>query len=128
MVRYDYPELVLDIHCGSGTYVRFAARQDIAIAPGTNAVMSELFSNGDRRISSAEGRLNSPDLSASSCEVAFSPFLTVAHLPQMLVDDAEVLRLIQGKPLYRRCRRLEETVAIDSSSRFIALRAQGRRQ
>ncbi len=41
IVRYDYPELVLDIHCGSGFYVRSLGR-DLAESLGTAAVMSGL--------------------------------------------------------------------------------------
>jgi tRNA pseudouridine55 synthase len=41
IVDYAYPELTLDIHCGSGTYVRSLGR-DLAESLGTAAVMSAL--------------------------------------------------------------------------------------
>jgi tRNA pseudouridine55 synthase len=41
VIEYDYPELVLDIRCGSGTYVRSLGR-DLAESLGTAAVMSAL--------------------------------------------------------------------------------------
>jgi len=41
LVSYDYPELHLEIECGTGTYVRSLGR-DLAVALGTAAVMSEL--------------------------------------------------------------------------------------
>ncbi|MFO1021107.1 MAG: tRNA pseudouridine(55) synthase TruB [Planctomycetales bacterium] len=41
IVEYEYPKLVLDIHCGSGTYVRSLGR-DLARQVGTAAVMSNL--------------------------------------------------------------------------------------
>jgi tRNA pseudouridine55 synthase len=41
IVSYDYPELVLDIRCGSGTYIRSIGR-DLAEQLGTAAVMSAL--------------------------------------------------------------------------------------
>ncbi|MBI2823979.1 MAG: tRNA pseudouridine(55) synthase TruB [Planctomycetia bacterium] len=41
VVTYAYPELTLDIRCGSGTYVRSLGR-DLAEAVGTAAVMSAL--------------------------------------------------------------------------------------
>ena len=41
VARYDYPELVLEIQCGSGTYVRSLGR-DLAESLGTAAVMSAL--------------------------------------------------------------------------------------
>ena len=39
--HYEYPEIVLDIQCGSGTYVRSLGR-DLADGLGTGAVMSAL--------------------------------------------------------------------------------------
>lgn len=41
LVKYAYPELVLDIQCGSGTYIRSLGR-DLAQYLGTSAVMSDL--------------------------------------------------------------------------------------
>ena len=41
VAEYDYPKLVLDIECGSGTYVRSLGR-DLAESLGTTAVMSAL--------------------------------------------------------------------------------------
>ena len=41
LVRYAYPEMALDIRCGSGTYIRSLGR-DIASDLGTQAVMSTL--------------------------------------------------------------------------------------
>jgi tRNA pseudouridine55 synthase len=41
VARYEYPELVLRIECGSGTYVRALGR-DLAASLGTAAVMSAL--------------------------------------------------------------------------------------
>ncbi len=42
VLRYDYPELILDIQCGSGFYVRALGR-DLAASLGTAAVMSGLM-------------------------------------------------------------------------------------
>ena len=41
VARYDYPELVLEIECSGGTYVRSLGR-DLAESLGTAAVMSAL--------------------------------------------------------------------------------------
>ena len=41
VVRYEYPELVLEIECSGGTYVRSLGR-DLAESLGTAAVMSAL--------------------------------------------------------------------------------------
>ena len=41
MRSYRYPELVLEVDCGSGTYIRSLGR-DLAESLGTSAVMSAL--------------------------------------------------------------------------------------
>lgn len=41
IILYEYPKLVLDVRCGSGTYIRSLGR-DIANRLGTAAVMSDL--------------------------------------------------------------------------------------
>jgi tRNA pseudouridine55 synthase len=41
IVRYAYPELEIDVTCGSGTYLRALGR-DLARAVGTEAIMSAL--------------------------------------------------------------------------------------
>ena len=51
IVEYEYPRLVLDFGCGSGTYVLSLGR-DLAASLGTAAVMSGLVRHGDRRLSS----------------------------------------------------------------------------
>ena len=56
VVDYAYPDLVLDIHCGSGTYVRSLGR-DLAESLGTSAVMSGLVRTaiGDFTLDTAWG-------------------------------------------------------------------------
>ena len=41
VVRYEYPELVLEVECSGGTYIRSLGR-DLAESLGTAAVMSAL--------------------------------------------------------------------------------------
>jgi tRNA pseudouridine55 synthase len=41
ILSYEYPRLALNIHCGSGVYVRALGR-DLALAGGSRAVMSSL--------------------------------------------------------------------------------------
>ncbi len=63
MKSYEYPELQLDIECGSGTYVRSLGR-DLARAVGTEAIMSAL------------------------CRVSIGPFwLHDAHRPEDVRGD-----------------------------------------
>ena len=51
---YQYPELVLEVECGSGTYIRSLGR-DLAESLGTAAVMSALVRTADRRLSRRRG-------------------------------------------------------------------------
>ncbi len=51
VTRYEYPELVLEIECSGGTYIRSLGR-DLAETLGTSAVMSALVRDGDRPLAS----------------------------------------------------------------------------
>lgn len=87
--RYDYPELALEIVCGSGTYVRSLGR-DIALAAGTGAVMAALVreSVGDFRRTAS---LPLADLTATTLEQHLQPALAaVAHLPSVILDEASL--------------------------------------
>jgi tRNA pseudouridine55 synthase len=78
IVRYEYPELLLSIACGSGTYVRSLGR-DLALAVGSAAVMSALARTaiGPFRVEEA----HSPEQ------------LTPENLPQHLLSP---LRALEG--------------------------------
>lgn len=96
IVSYVYPELVLDIECGSGTYVRSLGR-DLAESLGTAAVMSALVRTAIGVFPLTESvtldSLNAESIAAH----LLSPRSAVAHLPLLTISDAEQLRLIQGK-------------------------------
>jgi tRNA pseudouridine55 synthase len=96
LVAYSYPELVIDIECSGGTYVRSLGR-DIAASLNTGAVMSSL-------VRTAVG----PFTLADACELeALSPAslpahllssaLAVADLPRITVSEDDTLHIIQGK-------------------------------
>jgi tRNA pseudouridine55 synthase len=93
--RYDYPELVLRIECGSGTYVRSLGR-DLARELGTEAVMSALVRTaiGPFRLDDAvePGRLDREMLAAS----LLPPAIAVASLPCVALTAAEAGRIAHG--------------------------------
>jgi tRNA pseudouridine55 synthase len=96
--RYGYPELDLAIECGSGTYIRALGR-DIAAALGTAAVMTAL-----RR--TAVGRFHIDDALAlenlsleSLSQYLQSPLAAVAHLPRVVLTDADVIEISHGRPV-----------------------------
>jgi tRNA pseudouridine55 synthase len=96
--QYKYPELELDLECGSGTYVRALGR-DLAAALGTAAVMSALerIAIGGFRVDHAV-RLD--ELTAGNLLRHLQPALAaVAELPRIMISDAELARLRNGLPI-----------------------------
>ena len=101
VARYDYPELVLDIRCGSGTYIRSLGR-DLAASLGTAAVMSEL-----RRTAIGGFTLAGAVAPADLTETSFAEHLlpathAVAALPRIDLTAAEVEALRHGRPVEAR--------------------------
>jgi len=96
LVRYAYPELVLDISCSSGTYIRSLGR-DIGRALGTSAVMSALCRTAigpftiDRACSIRDIRSQTVE------QHLLSPVLAVDHLPKVRVSDEQVQELGHGR-------------------------------
>lgn len=90
---YAYPELTLDIRCGSGTYVRAIGR-DLAASLGTAAVMSALERTeiGEFTVDNAVG-LDAID-ETTVLDLLLPAGLAVADLPRIEVgrDEAEELR------------------------------------
>jgi len=124
LVRYAYPELQLEVGCGSGTYIRSLGR-DVAQALGTAAVMSALVRTaiGDFRI---EGALELDGLTADTIRRYLLPAAqAVAELPLVEVDDSEARRLANGLPIRRRWQVSgAEIAALDARGRLIAILAQ----
>jgi tRNA pseudouridine55 synthase len=95
LLHYDYPEFLIDIACGSGTYVRSLGR-DIARALGTGAVMSALVRTaiGGFRLDDA---VDLESLTAENlASKLLSPRLAVTDLPQISVSEDQRRRLSQG--------------------------------
>ena len=90
--RYEYPELQLEIECGTGTYVRSLGR-DLARAVGTEAIMSALcrtavgpFHLQDARPPEDIGHENL----ASSLQ---SSLLAIPELPRVELTSAQAEKL-----------------------------------
>jgi tRNA pseudouridine55 synthase len=100
IVRYDYPELTLDVRCGAGTYVRSLGR-DLAESLGTAAIMSGLVRTevGPFRVEEA-CRLE--DIRRETLATLLLPARqAVAHLPGVTLNDQEIGRLTRGLPVRR---------------------------
>jgi tRNA pseudouridine55 synthase len=95
IVSFEYPTLVLDIGCGSGTYIRALGR-DLAESLGTAAVMSELVRTavGPFRVEDAcdPAALTAETLPAH----LLSPLRAIPSLPIVSLSDAEIELAVNG--------------------------------
>jgi tRNA pseudouridine55 synthase len=92
---YAYPELELEVVCGSGTYVRSLGR-DLAEAVGTRAVMSELTRTavGDLTIDTA---VDPYQLNTSNIESSLLPAsAAAAGLAAVVLNAAQLQRIAHG--------------------------------
>jgi tRNA pseudouridine55 synthase len=92
---YQYPELVLEIHCGGGTYVRSLGR-DLAESLGTAAVMSALERTAIGRFLVHEA-VELPQLTRESWLTFLqSPLEAVDLLPRVQLSAEEATRIRNG--------------------------------
>jgi tRNA pseudouridine55 synthase len=124
--RYDYPDLSLDIECGSGTYVRALGR-DLGQALGTGAVMTALERTaiGDFRIEEAVALT---ELTAQSLPPHLKPAMTaLADIPQVTLTEAQLIEVRNGRPILKTWLAPEhqfdsaEVVAIDAEGNLAAI-------
>ena len=127
VVRYDFPELVLDVECGSGTYIRSLGR-DLAEAVGTTAVMSALVrtSVGCFRLEDAR---SADGLALDTLADWLRPPLSVLHqLATVTLTLQEIGRVRHGLAIRdtrasKRTEALEgeEVAAVDDGNNLIAI-------
>jgi tRNA pseudouridine55 synthase len=95
--RYEYPELELEINCGSGTYVRSLGR-DLGDALGTGAVMLKLQRTSIGRFT-LQNAIQLENLSTATL-ADLQPITTaVAELPKVTLTPAQMLELRNGRPI-----------------------------
>jgi len=126
VISYTYPKVVLDIRCGSGTYIRAIGR-DLADRLGTAAVMSDLARTeiGSFRLGEAT-TLESLDESSLPSHV-LPPLHAVGHLGSISIDQGEMLKLKNGVLLDRRADiGIAEVAAVDAAGRLVAILAPHR--
>jgi len=123
LAAYDYPELTLDIVCGSGTYIRSLGR-DIARALQTEAVMSALVRSaiGEFRVEEA---CSLDDLSPETIgELLLPARSAVRALPAVEVTGDEIRLLVSGRTIENRTGAIgEEIAAMDATGRLVAILA-----
>ena len=122
VVSYEYPHVVLDIRCGSGTYVRSLGR-DLAESLETAAVMSGLVRTaiGGFRIEDAcaPNGLTAENLPGHLLPAA----VAVADLPQIELTSAEVRDVANGRSILRHQidENAAEIAAVDRAGSLVAI-------
>jgi tRNA pseudouridine55 synthase len=124
VVAYQYPELVLEVRCGSGTYIRSLGR-DLAESLGTAAVMSALVRSSIGCFSLDEAvdphALNADNLP----QLLQSPLRAVEYLPRVHLSADEVTRLRHGLTVERKCNvgmaEGSEIVALDPAGELVGI-------
>lgn len=120
--RYEYPELDLDIECGSGTYIRALGR-DIGAALGTAAVMSTLERTAIGPFCVADA-LDPDKLSADNIAEHFRPALiATSDLPRVMLTDAELIEIRHGRSIAMPHAEPNGTewAAVDSADQLVAI-------
>ena len=95
VVRYDYPELVLDIECGSGTYIRSLGR-DLAEALGTAAAMSALMRTAVGCFDLKDAALPEQLARDNIADWLQSPLRALASLPRATLSASDIDRVRHG--------------------------------
>ena len=121
VLSYEYPELRLDVHCGSGTYVRALGR-DLAASLGTAAVMAALMRTAVGGFD-VEHATQLEELTAESLTTLLIPpmFVFPSTPPESLSSD-EAQRLRQGQAIRRPGHgRSGNLPAVDAAGRLVAI-------
>ena len=121
LVSYVYPQLVLNIRCGSGTYVRSLGR-DIASAAGTDAVMSALVRTAIGPFGVEESVPLTELHSGSLAEHLLPPQLGLPDLPQIMLSPDQVQRIANGQAIDAPPQSsAAEWAALDSRGKLVAI-------
>ena len=129
VVSYQYPELVLEVECGSGTYIRSLGR-DLAESLGTAAVMSALERIAIGRFRK-EDALKPHDLKRDNWQrFLLPPLAAVEDLPRVQLSAAEVTRIQNGLTVERKSLAVlheespAEIVAVDPTGELVGILTQ----
>ena len=119
--QYVYPELTLEVQCGSGTYIRSLGR-DLAESLGTAAVMSSLVRTAIGNLTIDEA-LELEDVSVNSISKHLRPAAdAVDCLSQVKLTDDEIGRISNGLAVENRMNSPDaEMAAFDSTGKLVAI-------
>lgn len=120
IVRYEYPELVLDIRCGSGTYIRSLGR-DLAESLGTGAVMSGLVRTAIGKFA-IESSCTPEQVLEQGVEQFLEPATrAVAGLTTVVLTPNEIEAIGHGRSIQRPELDGEQVAALDGKGNLAAL-------
>lgn len=106
--RFDFPHFELDIHCGSGTYVRSLGR-DIAACFQTAAVMTDLQRTATSHFRLADAQsLESILLTDDIRPLLIRPSIALQFYPGVTVDPDTADRFRNGLITYELASRLDQ--------------------
>lgn len=121
--RYEYPELDLQITCGSGTYIRSLGR-DLAETLGTGAVMSALERTAIGGFRVQDGVELDGLTPENVADVLMKPRHAVSELPTVELTSEEIRRVGNGMLIDDRWHlQCDEVAALDASGRLLAILA-----
>ncbi len=101
ILQYEYPKLVLDVRCGSGTYIRALGR-DLAHRLGSAAVMSELERTEIGAFHVEQGIVPHGFTIEQITDALLSPSLAVRDLPRIVLSASELEEIRFGRFIARR--------------------------
>lgn len=121
LLRYDYPELVLDIKCGSGTYIRSLGR-DLAESLGTGAVMSALERTEIGPFHSSEG-LDPKWIDLPAIEQnLLAPIIAVTEIPKLVLNEQQITEVQFGRMIHSPIDiGVDEVAAINKAGQLLAI-------
>jgi tRNA pseudouridine55 synthase len=93
----EFPELTVDIGCGSGTYIRSIAR-DLGVAVGTVATLANLVRTKSCNLELADS-ISLTDLEQASDFHPTAPLLALSQLPQVTLSTTELIDWFQGRAI-----------------------------
>jgi tRNA pseudouridine55 synthase len=93
LVRYDFPQVDIEVHCGSGTYIRSIAR-DLGVALGAGGYCQQLRRTqvGPFKVEDAA----SPEHLDIPAQL-IPPLSALADIPIVTVDPAGAARIARGQ-------------------------------
>lgn len=92
----EFPELMVEITCGGGTYIRSIAR-DLGLAVGSVATLVNLVRTQSCNLFLADA-VDFAAISAGNFSLQ-SPLVALAHLPRLELSAAQVADWYKGKPI-----------------------------